>query len=186
MCRQVVRTSGGNNVYVESDGRLLKARSEDELLSSSHNGHFRSRSSSSLENALLTPRADRRIGKLRWNSELDLSILYGEYGDAYGEVLSDIRKGDNYSSLRKVSNGSCDVHWYRRNSLCVFCGSPIQVEVEIGPRRKSIATTYTGMAAAIADAMKTRRRRLTDSLGRESNYKEILVQLSMHGQTACF
>ena len=42
----------------------------------------------------------------------------------------------------------------------MFCST---IQVEVAPRRKSIATTYTGMAAAIADAMKARRMRLTES-----------------------
>ena len=101
-CEHVTKAIGGKTA--ELGPRLVKAKSEDELLSSNYRLYCHSHSSSSLGAAMAASPAARQIGQLRWNSEVDLVSLYGEYSDAYAEVLADIRDGNNYANLRKVSS----------------------------------------------------------------------------------
>ena len=111
-CCHDVRTSI-TDVNFESDARLVKARSEVELLSGNDAESLASYSSGgSLSptdaSAVLTCPRNRPARTHRWNSDLDLPVLHSPYRGAYGEVLTDIKKGNNFARLRKV------------HSYCIF------------------------------------------------------------------
>ena len=79
-----------------------RSHSQEDLLSSG-GAHDRVNRTSVSSSALSSGPHGKKGLKLRWNSELDLRTLYGEYSDTYSEVLTDIREGKQQSNLKKVT-----------------------------------------------------------------------------------
>jgi hypothetical protein len=93
------------DIDFDYQGRLVKSRSEDVLLSSKDTESLSNDSSGStmsLTDTIQTSARKRSVRAHRWNSDVDLSALYNPYRDTYGKVLIDIRSGDNFARLRKV------------------------------------------------------------------------------------